>query len=126
MNFPKISKFQVFGIPDTSLQIQAAIKSGDLALVVIILELVEPSLMEDPTTYKNLIRMAKKHQPVMSALKGMKVCKKKDRPNHNCGRMSAMEHAAITGQNDLIQILAYFYKTPNEVKIGKKHVFCFL
>ena len=108
------------------LQFQTAIMSGDLALVMIILELVEPSLMEDPGKYKKLMKMAKKHQPhVMAALRDMRVCREKDKPNHNCARMSAMEHAAITGQNELIKILAYYYKTPNEVKIGKKRVFCF-
>ena len=97
--------------------------SGDLPLVMIILELVEPSLMEDPRKYKKLMKMAKKHQPhVMAALRDMRVCREKDKPNHNCARMSAMEHAAITGQNELIKILAYFYKTPNEVKIGNENI----
>ena len=106
------------------LQFQTAIMSGDLPLVMIILELVEPSLMEDPGTCKKLIKMAKKHhQHVMLALTEMKVCRKKDKPNHKCTRMSAMEYAAINGQNDVIQILAYFYKNPNEVKIGNKHAF---
>ena len=80
--------------------------------------------MEDPGIFKNLFKLAKKHhQHVKLALTDMKVCKKKDKPNHKCCRMSAMEYAAITGQNDVIQILAYFYKNPNEVKIGNNHAF---